>query len=144
MIYSSQIKDDIIKRLSAGMSPAEVADQISIPESAVRRIAKELDVAQNKAIMQLGRDLREVEALSEEKQNEYLLSVIRTTALKAAVALEALPGPAIVANAKTLTGLAKWIESVAAPKDKADSAKPVLNLHALLDRGHPGENEPEG
>lgn len=132
MRYGTHVKEDIVRRLQAGLSPEEISDQLSIPESTVRRFSKELEVAQNKSIMQLGRDIREVEALSEEKQDEYIRQVVRTTALKAAVALEALPGSAIVANAKTVTGLARWIDSVATPKDKADSAKPVLNFDALL------------
>lgn len=120
--YTEEIREEAIKRLAAGLSPEVIAGQLSISVSGVRSIAKAAGVSASAALTAASRDIREVLALPEEKQNEYFHTVMRTAALKVATIVENMSADQLLNNVNEVTKLASWARGVVGGSEKPPPA----------------------
>jgi hypothetical protein len=140
--YTTEYRDEIVRRLSAGVAPDTIAEKLSVPVSQVKSIARSLDKSASTAVVATARDVREVMRLPEQQQGDYFDMVMRTTALKVATLIETMPPTALMENAKSVIALSRWAQRVVgkhadlptAEKAKSGAAGPALNLNLLLRR----------
>ena len=96
--YTPELKNEVCRMLSAGLSAEEIADKCSVPESMVQRVSREMGVAQNKAIVLQHRSITELMALPPDEQGEYFEEVSRKAALKTVAILDTMPAESLVAE----------------------------------------------
>jgi hypothetical protein len=132
--YTPELKNEICRMLSAGLSTEEISEKCSVPESMVGRVSREMGVAQNKAIVLQHRSITDLMALPPDEQGEYFEEVSRKAALKAVAILDTMPGEALISNHKSVIALMRWAKDVLAPVAGEGGGKtPLLTLGRIFE-----------